>query len=471
MITTRFAPSPTGLLHIGGARTALFNWLFSRHHGGKFLLRIEDTDRVRSDENITKAILDDLRWLNIDLDGDVVYQSQRLKRHREIAYKLLETGHAYRCYCTPKELDEMRERARAEGKPTHYDGRCRNREISAPLNMPSVVRFRGDEKGVCEFEDLIRGKISISESELDDLVLLRADETPTYMLGVVVDDHDMNISHIIRGEDHLTNAAKQWRIYRALNWDIPAFAHIPLIHGSDGAKLSKRHGAMGIDAYRDEGYLPDALCNYLTRLGWSHGNDEVFSREDAVSWFSLEGVGKSPARFDAAKLSHLNGLYIRSMDNDVLCEEALLLDGREVTALQRDRLSALMPALKLRAANLKEILSGGNFLFCERPLEIDEKATALLKKDGAREMLKRLHKRLESVADWNVENLEKEFRAFVEEKDLKMGKVAQPLRAALTGGAVSPGIFDVLVVLGRKESLERIEDTYNWVSAKTTILK
>lgn len=471
MITTRFAPSPTGLLHIGGARTALFNWLFSRHHGGKFLLRIEDTDRVRSDENITKAILDDLRWLNIDLDGDVVYQSQRLKRHREIAYKLLETGHAYRCYCTPKELDEMRERARAEGKPTHYDGRCRNRESSAPLNMPSVIRFRGDEKGVCKFEDLIRGKISISESELDDLVLLRADETPTYMLSVVVDDHDMDISHIIRGEDHLTNAAKQWRIYRALNWDIPTFAHIPLIHGSDGAKLSKRHGAMGIDAYRDEGYLPDALCNYLARLGWSHGDDEVFSREDAVSWFSLEGVGKSPARFDAAKLSHLNGLYIRSMDNDVLCEEVLLLDGREVTALQRDRLSALMPALKLRAANLKEILSGGNFLFCERPLEMDEKATALLKKDGAREMLKRLHKRLESVADWNVENLEKEFRAFVEEKDLKMGKVAQPLRAALTGGAVSPGIFDVLVVLGRKESLERIEDTYNWVSAKTTILK
>ena len=458
MITTRFAPSPTGLLHIGGARTALFNWLFSRHHGGKFLLRIEDTDRVRSDENITKAILEDLRWLNIDLDGDVVYQSQRLERHREIAYKLLEAGHAYRCYCTPEELEEMRERARAEGKPTRYDGRCRDRDSSASSSAPSVIRFRGDEKGVCEFEDLIRGKISISESELDDLVLLRADDTPTYMLSVVVDDHDMNISHIIRGEDHLTNAAKQWRIYRALGWDIPAFAHIPLIHGSDGAKLSKRHGAMGIDAYREEGYLPDALCNYLARLGWSHGDDEIFSREDAVSWFSLEGVGKSPARFDAAKLSHLNGLYIRSMDDDVLCEEVLRLDGREVTALQRERLSALMPALKLRAANLKEVLSGGNFLFRERPLEMDEKATALLEKDGAREMLKRLHERLGSVADWNVENLEKEFRAFVEEEGMKMGKVAQPLRAALTGGAVSPGIFDVLAVLGREESFARIKD-------------
>lgn len=466
MITTRFAPSPTGLLHIGGARTALFNWLFSRHHGGKFLLRIEDTDRERSDERITAAIRNDLRWLNICWDDDVVYQSQRIERHREIAYKLLETGHAYRCYCTPEELDRMRECARADGKPTRYDGRCRNRKNSAPLTTPSVVRFRGNEEGVCAFEDLIRGSISISESELDDLVLLRADGTPTYMLSVVVDDHDMNISHIIRGEDHLTNAAKQLRIYRSLGWDVPTFAHIPLIHGSDGRKLSKRHGAMGIVGYRDTGYLPDALCNYLTRLGWSHGDDEIFSREDAVSWFSLEGVGKSAARFDAEKLSHLNGLYIRSMDNNALCEEVLRFSDYEITRLQRDRLSALMPALKLRAATLQEILEGGNFLFRERPLKIDDKAITLLEKDGACRILKRLYERLEIVKDWNVSTLEKELKDFAEEEELKLGKVAQPLRAALTGGVISPGIFDVLAALGKQESLGRMVDVGGQVDTK-----
>ena len=466
MITTRFAPSPTGLLHIGGARTALFNWLFSRHHGGKFLLRIEDTDRERSDERITTAIQDDLRWLNICWDDNVVYQSQRIERHREIAYKLLETGHAYRCYCTPEELDRMRERARADGKPTRYDGRCRNRENSAPLTTPSVVRFRGNEKDVCAFEDLIRGSISISESELDDLVLLRADDTPTYMLSVVVDDHDMNISHIIRGEDHLTNAAKQLRIYRALGWDVPTFAHIPLIHDSDGRKLSKRHGAMGIVGYRDAGYLPDALCNYLTRLGWSHGDDEIFSREDAVSWFSLEGVGKSAARFDAEKLSHLNGLYIRSMNNNALCEEVLRFSDYEITGLQRDRLLALMSALKLRAATLQEILEGGNFLFRERPLKIDDKAITLLEKDGACRILKRLYERLEIVTDWNVSILEKELKDFAEEEELKLGKVAQPLRVALTGGVISPGIFDVLAALGKEESLGRIGDVGGQVDTK-----
>ena len=456
MVITRFAPSPTGSLHIGGARTALFNWLFSRHHGGRFLLRIEDTDRMRSDAKITQAIQEGLRWLNIDWDGDVVLQSERLERHREVAYRLLEENHAYRCYCTPEELDAMRERASKEGRPPRYEGRCRDRDVSALQGQPSVVRFRGPEGGVCSFEDSVRGSIAIGDEQLDDLVLLRADDTPTYMLSVVVDDHDMEVSHIIRGEDHLTNAARQLRIYQALGWEAPAFAHIPLIHGADGGKLSKRHGAMGIDGYREAGYLPEALCNYLARLGWSHGDDEVFSREQAVEWFSLEQVGKSAARFDAAKLSHLNGLYIREAKDESLCDEVLALAGKKVSGLQKERFLALMPALKLRASTLLEIFEGGAFLFHERPLPMGEKALSLLEKDGARGMLSKLGERLQSVEEWSAPVLEAELRAFVEEENVKLGAVAQPLRAALTGGVVSPGIFEVLEVLGREEALARI---------------
>ena len=461
MITTRFAPSPSGLLHLGGARTALFNWLFARHHGGRFLLRIEDTDKARSDAAVTRAILDDLRWLDLGWDGDVLFQSQRLERHREVAGRLLAQGAAYRCYCTPQELEEMRARARAQGKPPRYDGRCRERR-DAPADAPSVLRFRAPQEGMCEFRDLVRGRVAISDAQLDDLVLLRADGTPTYMLSVVADDHDMGITHIIRGEDHLTNAAKQLRLYQALGWDAPEFAHIPLIHGGDGEKLSKRHGALGIGAWREEGYLPQALCNYLARLGWSHGDAEVFSREQAVAWFSLEQVGKSAARFDAAKLAHLNGLYLRSERDEALCAGVLALleaagDGR-VSEAGKARLPALMPALKLRAATLLEIARNAEFLLRERPLKPDEKAQALLAKPRARELLGRLRGELGGLREWDAAALEGVVRDFARNEGEKLGALAQPLRASLTGGSVSPGIFDVLCALGREESLARISD-------------
>ena len=458
MITTRFAPSPTGLLHIGGARTALFNWLFARGRGGRFLLRIEDTDRQRSDAAVTEAILDDLRWLGLDWDGEAAFQSQRVERHRQAAGQLLEAGRAYRCWCTPEELAEMRERARLEGRPPRYDGRCRERAHAPTDGRPAAVRFRAPRGGVCAFEDMVRGPVAIEDAQLDDLVLLRADGTPTYMLSVVVDDRDMGVTHIIRGEDHLTNAARQLRIYQALGWTAPAFAHIPLIHGRDGDKLSKRHGAAGVGDWRRQGYLPEALCNYLARLGWSHGDDEVFSRAQAAEWFALEQVGKSAARFDADRLAHLNGLYIRAEKDESLCEAALQLAGVAASAPQRERLLALMPALKLRAATLLEIAEGAAFLWRERPLAPDEKAAALLGKDGVRGLLARLGARLEALETWDAAALEDAVRAFAADEAAKLGAVAQPLRAALTGGAVSPGIFDVLAALGRDESLARIGD-------------
>ncbi len=466
-VITRFAPSPTGFLHIGGARTALFNWLFARHTGGKMLLRIEDTDRERSTQAAIAAILDGLSWLGLDWHGDVIYQSQRAARHREVALNLLALGGAYRCYATPQELDEMRERARAEGRPPRYDGRWRDRPASqAPEGVKPVIRLKAPREGEIVLCDLVQGRVAWANKDLDDLVLLRSDGTPTYMFAVVADDHDMGITHIIRGDDHLTNAARQLHIYQALGWEPPAMAHVPLIHGPDGAKLSKRHGALGVDAYRAMGYLPEALRNYLVRLGWSQGDKEYFATDELAAAFDLPQIGRSPARFDFIKLENMNGHYIRaSRDEDLLAalEQALphLPDGHallsKLDTSMRERLRVAMPGLKERAKTLVDLLEGAKFLFTERPLALDTKAASLLDA-SARKNIAALIPRFAVLADWKAAGLEGIVRDFVAEKKIKLGDAAQPLRAALTGKATSPGIFDVLEVLGREESLARLQD-------------
>lgn len=466
-VVTRFAPSPTGFLHIGGARTALFNWLYARHTGGQFLLRIEDTDRARSTEEAITAILDGLKWLGIDWDGEPVYQSQRAARHAEVAHELLEKGHAYRCYSTPEELAAMRERAMKEGRAPGYDGTWRDRDPSDwPADRPYAVRLKAPRTGETVIEDHVQGRVTFQNKDLDDMVILRSDGTPTYMLAVVVDDHDMGITHIIRGDDHLTNAARQSQIYAAMGWEIPQFAHIPLIHGPDGAKLSKRHGALGVEAYRAMGYLPAAMRNYLARLGWAHGDDEIFSTEQAIEWFDLPAIGRSPSRFDFVKLENLNGWYIRNTpDAELVSHIRAILP--EVEAAQEfaerideegwRKLEMAMPGLKERAKTLVELLLGARYLFVERPLDLDEKAQKLLTAE-ARAHLAALFPRLEAVPRWEPETLEAAVRNYAEETGAKLGSIAQPLRAALTGRTTSPGIFDVLHVLGREESLARIRD-------------
>ncbi len=466
-IVTRFAPSPTGFLHIGGARTALFNWLYARRHGGKMLLRIEDTDRERSTPEAIDAIIDGLKWLGLTWDGDPIYQFARAARHAEVARGLVAEGKAYYCYATPEELNEMREKARAEGKPMRYDGRWRDRDpATAPPGVKPVIRLRAPAEGETVVEDQVQGKITWSNKDLDDLVLLRSDGTPTYMLAVVVDDHDMGVTHIIRGDDHLTNGARQTQIYQACGWHVPVMAHIPLIHGPDGAKLSKRHGALGVEAYRAMGYLPAALRNYLVRLGWSHGDQEVFSTEEMSQLFDLKNVGRSAARFDFLKLQNLNGLYMRQADDAALLaalEEMLPhVDGgaafkAELDAGGRAMLLALMPGLKERAKTLVELMDGAKFLFAKRPLPLDDKAKALLDGDG-KERLAAVVAALESVPDWTVADTDAAVRKLAETSGAKLGQLAQPMRAALTGQATSPGIFDVLVVLGRAESLGRLKD-------------
>ena len=461
-VVTRFAPSPTGFLHIGGARTALFNWLFSKHHNGKFLLRIEDTDRKRSTTEAIDAILEGLQWLGLDWDGEEVFQSHNAGRHAEIAQQLLQTGTAYLCYATQEELAEMREAARIAGRPMKYDGRWRDRDPSeAPDGIPPVVRLKAPQHGETIIVDQVQGEVCVSNEELDDVVLLRGDGTPTYMLSVVVDDHDMGVTHAIRGVDHLTNAVRQHQIYQALGWSTPVFAHIPLIHGSDGAKLSKRHGALGVDAYRDMGYLPEAMRNYLLRLGWSHGDEEIISTAQAVDWFDLDAVGKSPARFDFQKLENLNGVYIRDADDKYLVSlVSVELEKQLKHSLSDDqlnRLDAAMSGLKERAKTIVELVENAYFCVASRPLDLDTKAQKLLD-DDTRSMLNRLQQHLKLVADWNEENLDTSVRAFADQEGVKLGKIAQPLRAALTGRATSPGIFDVLLVLDRDESLERIGD-------------
>ncbi len=460
---TRFAPSPTGYLHIGGARTALFNYLFARHHGGKFLLRIEDTDRARSTDAAIEAIFDGLGWLGLEGDEEPVFQFARQARHAEVAHKLLAAGHAYKCFATPEELTELRESQRAAGKPIRYDGRWRDRDPAEGGDKPFVVRLKAPREGAVTIADQVQGNVTVQNSEIDDFVLLRSDGTPTYMLAVVVDDNDMGVTHVIRGDDHLNNAFRQLPIYRAMQaiecgWAEPTYAHVPLIHGADGAKLSKRHGALGVDAYRDDmGLLPEAVSNYLLRLGWGHGDAEIISREQAIEWFSLDGVGKSPARFDLKKLENLNGHYIREADDDRLAD--LVADRLPFELLSEDRelLRRGMGVLKVRAANLLELADGAMFLFRKRPLELDEAANALLEGD-ARALLARLHGALDAAASWDTEELETAVRKVAEDSGVKLGAVAQPLRAALTGRRTSPGIFDVLLLLGREESLGRIAD-------------
>jgi glutamyl-tRNA synthetase len=488
-VVTRFAPSPTGFLHIGGARTALFNWLYARHAGGKFLLRVEDTDRARSTEAAIAAIIDGMRWLELDWDGDIVYQFSRSKRHAEVAHAMLESGHAFRCYVTQDELEARRaeadaaRKALAEAKAKQapadeiaqlqavamrvFRSPYRDGEKTPPSpNAPFVVRLRAPTEGGTLVDDRVQGRVTWANRDLDDMVLLRSDGTPTYMLAVVVDDHDMGVTHIIRGDDHLTNAARQTQIYNAMDWDIPSFSHIPLIHGPDGAKLSKRHGALGVDAYRAMGYLPAAMRNYLARLGWAHGDDEIFSTEEAIEWFDLDAIGRSPSRFDFAKLENLNGHYVRTTPDAELVKQLWrvlpLVESAKEFAGRIDeegwkKLERAMPGLKERAKTLNELIVSARYLFVARPLDMDEMATKLLEGD-ARKHLAALRERFAALEAWEAPALEAATRAYAEEAGVKLGGVAQPLRAALTGRTTSPPIFNVLHVLGREESLGRIAD-------------
>ena len=466
-VVTRFAPSPTGFLHIGGARTALFNWLYARHTGGKMLLRIEDTDRERSTEPAIGAILEGLKWLGLEWDGEPLYQFARAPRHREVAEELLAAGKAYRCYASQAELDAMREAAKRAGRSKLYDGRWRDRDPKdAPAGVKPVIRLKLPTEGETVIEDKVMGRVAWQNADLDDMIILRSDGTPVYNHAVVVDDHDMGITHVIRGVDHLTNAARQVQIYKAMGWEVPIFAHVPLIHGPDGAKLSKRHGALGIEAYRAMGYLPAGLRNYLVRLGWSHGDAEIFSTEQAIQWFDIDDINKSPGRLDFAKLGDVNSHYIRQASDAELIrhlEELLphLDNGAEIAAKVEkagwDRLAAALPTLKERAKTLLDLIDGAAYVMATRPLAMDEKAAKVLDAD-ARSSLTKLLPQLGAATEWTVPALEALVRTFAETTGQKLGKVAQPLRAALTGRTVSPPVFDVMAVLGREEALARIRD-------------
>jgi glutamyl-tRNA synthetase len=466
-VITRFAPSPTGYLHIGGARTALFNWLYARHTSGKFLLRIEDTDRERSTEAAIKAILDGLKWLELDWDGEPIYQFPRAQRHREVANELLAAGHAYRCYASPEELAQMREAARKAGRSRLYDGRWRERDpAEAPPHVKPVIRLKAPVAGETVIEDRVQGRVVWQNADLDDMIIVRSDGTPVYNFAVVVDDHDMGVTHVIRGVDHLTNAARQVQLYKAMGWDVPVFAHVPLIHGPDGAKLSKRHGALGIEAYRAMGFLPAGLRNYLVRLGWSHGDAEIFSTEQAIAWFDIDDINKSPARLDFAKLADVNAHYIRQASEDELIRRLKdvlpeLEHGHQIAARIEEvgwaKLAKALPTLKGRAKTLKELVDGAGYVTAARPLNMDDRAAKVLDGEG-RARLAELLGQLVAASNWEASALEAIVRTYAERSGQKLGTIAQPLRAALTGGTVSPPVFDVMAVLGREETLERLRD-------------
>ncbi|MBX4336274.1 glutamate--tRNA ligase [Bartonella raoultii] len=466
-VITRFAPSPTGFLHIGGARTALFNWLYAKHTGGKMLLRIEDTDRERSTHAAVKAIIDGLHWMGLSYDGSPISQFERAERHRQVAEQLVKDGKAYYCYASSQELSKMRESARAEGRPPRYDGRWRDRDVSeAPKDIKPVIRIKAPQNGETVVHDRVQGDVHFPNKDLDDFIILRSDGSPTYMHAVVVDDHDMGITHIIRGDDHLTNAARQTIIFNAMGWDIPIMAHIPLIHGENGAKLSKRHGALGVDAYRAMGYLPTALCNYLVRLGWSHGDDELMSIEEMISWFDIDDINKGAARFDFKKLDALNGHYIRMSSDQDLFNSALHILSKTEDGLQimkkldeqrRAQFLQAIPSLKERSKTLCELIDNASFIFTQRPLQLDEKAQTLLTPNSL-VILKDLYLALKTCSSWDIKMLEETLRSYAQIQNLKFGSLAQPLRAALTGHATSIGVFDILVLLGRDESLKRIND-------------
>ena len=466
-VVTRFAPSPTGSLHIGGARTALYNWIFAKHHarfgdGGWFLLRIEDTDWKRSTQEAIDAIYDGLAWLGLNWDGEPVSQFSRASEHRAAVGRLLAEGRAYKCFCTPEELAKMREQARREGRSKLYDGRWRDRDPSeAPAGIEPAIRLKAAEDRETVINDLVQGEVRVGNDQMDDMVLLRSDGTPTYMLAVVVDDHDMGVTHVIRGDDHLTNAFRQMQLYRAFDWQPPEFAHIPLIHGSDGAKLSKRHGALSLDVYRNDGFLPEALRNYLLRLGWAHGDDEIIGTDQAIEWFDLDAVGRGAARFDLAKLTSLNGHYIREADDMVLVQMIMKRltqpnDGKLAEEAE-SRLNKGMVSLKKRAKTIVELTEIAEFYVTDRPLTLSKKATKAINQE-AQGHLSQLKSALAGLDDWHQQSLEEATRTYVEQVGIKLGKIAQPLRAAVTGSTVSPGIFEVLDVLGREESLGRIND-------------
>jgi glutamyl-tRNA synthetase len=461
-VVTRFAPSPTGYLHIGGARTALFNYLYAKHTGGKFLLRIEDTDRARSTDDAIRAIFEGLKWLGLNWDGEPVMQFSRAAKHREAAEKLLAEGKAYKCFCTPEELTAMREEQKAKGLPLRYDGRWRDRDpATAPTGAKPVIRFKAPQEGATTIKDLVQGDVTVANSQLDDMILLRSDGSPTYMLSVVVDDIDMGVTHIIRGDDHLTNAFRQYQLIAALGRTPPSYAHIPLIHGPDGAKLSKRHGALGVEAYRDLGFLPEAMRNYLLRLSWGHGDDEIISDAQAIEWFDIVNVGKAAARFDMVKLTNLNGHYIREAKDERLVRIiAPMITAKfdmEIDDLAAQRLTKGMAGLKQRAKNLVELADGAAFYARKRPLTVDDKARAILA-DGGKAFLTEALPQLEEQSDWTAHALEAWARATAEAKGLKLGQAAQPIRVALSGSTVSPPVFEVMEILGKDESLARIRD-------------
>jgi glutamyl-tRNA synthetase len=459
-VVTRFAPSPTGYLHIGGARTALFNWLYARHMGGKFLLRIEDTDRARSTQGAIDAILDGMRWLGLDWDGEEVYQFARAARHAEVAHQLLAAGHAYRCYATPEELYELREQQRAAKQPMRYDGRWRDR-TDGPADAPHVIRLKAPRDGAVTIDDRVQGAVTVQNAELDDFVLLRSDGTPTYMLSVVVDDHDMGITHVIRGDDHLNNAFRQLALIHAMDWKEPVYAHVPLIHGQDGAKLSKRHGALGVEGYEEMGILSDALFNYLLRLGWGHGDDEIISRTQAKDWFDIDAVGRSPSRFDMKKLESINAHYLRSMAPEKVSEiqrpKVERAIGRPLTATEASANNSAIMLLQPRSTTINGIVDGVLFIFQPRPVVFDEGAAKLITPESI-PLLVNARAALAAIQTWDADAVEAAVRNVAEQNDVGLGKVAQPLRAALTGRSTSPGIFDVLVLLGRDETLGRLDD-------------
>ncbi|MDA5093961.1 glutamate--tRNA ligase [Aliiroseovarius sp. KMU-50] len=459
-VVTRFAPSPTGYLHIGGARTALFNWLYARGRGGKFLLRIEDTDRARSTPEATEAILKGMDWLGLDHDGEVISQFERADRHAEVAHEMLANGHAYKCYATQDEIQAFREQAKAEGKSTLYQSPWRDADPSSHPDAPYVVRLKAPREGITVIEDAVQGTVKIRNDQLDDMICLRSDGTPTYMLAVVVDDHDMGVTHAIRGDDHLNNAARQTLVYQAMGWVVPVWAHIPLIHGPDGKKLSKRHGALGVEEYQAMGYPAQAMRNYLARLGWSHGDDEFFSDAQALEWFDLKGIGKSPARFDFKKLDNLSGQHMAAMEDKAVLtayEEFRSVTGENVLQpQQRDLLSRALYVLKSSAKTFPQLTEKAHFVLASRPLERDEKADKALD-DVSRSILKELTPQLQN-GSWDRNTLEGVLNGLAEAHGLKFGKLAAPLRAALAGRAVTPSVFDMMLVLGREETIARLEE-------------
>ena len=460
-VVVRFAPSPTGFLHIGSARTALFNWLYAKHTGGKMLLRIEDTDRARSTPESVATILEGMTWLGLNWEGEVISQFGRVARHAEVAKQMVANGTAYYCYASPQELEIMRTEQKEKGLPQRYDGRWRDRPASdAPKDIKPVIRLKAAQTGETTIVDEVMGSITLQNTQLDDMVLLRADGTPTYMHAVVVDDHDMGITHVIRGDDHMTNTFRQVQIYKSMGWSTPSFAHLPMILGPDGAKLSKRHGAPAVSDYRERGYLPEAIRNYLLRLCWAHGDDEIISGPQAIEWFDFTGIGKSPARFDFVKLGSINAHYIKESDDQRLVDLAVPFLakalGRALTEQELSTFLHAMPDLKPRAQTIVEIADMALFYFHAKPLPVDEKAKKLLTPE-AKQHLTSLTERLTALPDFTSENIESIFRAYAEEKGIKLGAVAQPLRAALTGSTVSPPIFGVAALLGKNEALSRIQ--------------